>query len=583
MQDLQNQNRRTWISTVTAGIAGTVAVGLCTSPDAFARALSLQAQQADETQMQITADMVKSAAWIADLPLTAEHCEEIAKTLSEQLKTRKELRAFNIDDDTPTATAFVPHFFVAEPPRENSSQPSSAAPNVTSAVQVRCQWRSPIGELPKTESVHDAAFWTIQQLGEGLRQKRFTSVELTQMYLDRLAKYDPQLHCVVTINPKAIDEAKQADQRFSANAPLGPLDGIPWGAKDIISVPGMPTTWGAVAYRDRVRNTLATSAKRMQDSGAVLLGKLTVGTLAWGDEWFGGMTRNPWNPERGSSGSSAGSSCAVAAGLCGFALGSETLGSIVSPTRTCLTNGLRPTFGRVSRAGCMTLAWTMDKIGPIARNIEDCAVVFSKLVGSDGLDPTVVERDFHWPPEQWAPAKLKIGVLGRLRTSEQLVVDKLKEQGAEIVPLEFTTKHPIGAMVAALGVEAASMHDSLFRSAANDEELGKWGPTFREAQFTTGVDYVRGLRARVSMIQETERELAKVDFLVGDGDLARMNLTGHPSLVVAMGTNPERKTPYTVVLTGKLFSESVLLRAGTWIQELLPPTPRDPVLTEPAA
>lgn len=568
MPQLQNQSRRAWITTVVTGVTGSAVVGLCASQDAFARALFVQTQQAEESNSPITADMVKSAAWIADLPLTTEQCDEIAMTLTAQLTSRKELRAFPIDDDTPTATAFVPHFFVQD------SVPAGES------AKAAFQWQSPVKELPKFSNIQDAAFWTIQQLGEGLRQKRFTSVELTQMYLDRLAKYDPILHCVVTINSKAIEEAKQADQRFAANTPRGPLDGIPWGAKDIISIPGMPTTWGAIAYRDKVRDGLATTAKKMQDAGAVLLGKLTVGTLAWGDEWFGGTTKNPWNTERGSSGSSAGSSSAVSAGLCGFALGSETLGSIVSPTRTCLTNGLRPTFGRVSRAGCMTLAWTMDKIGPIARSIEDCAAVFANLLGPDGLDPTVVERDFQWPLESWSPTKLRVGVTSRLRTSEQLVVDKLKDQGVEIVPIDFGTKHPISAMVAALGVEAASMHDGLFRTAKTDSEIGKWGPTFREAQFTTGVDYVRGLRARVSMIQDTERELAKVDFLVGDGDLARMNLTGHPSLVVAMGSNSERNTPFTVVLTGKLFSETTLLRAGTWIQELLPPTPRDPVLPE---
>jgi Asp-tRNA(Asn)/Glu-tRNA(Gln) amidotransferase A subunit family amidase len=418
----------------------------------------------------------------------------------------------------------------------------------------------------------------VRQLAAGLRAKKFTSLQLTQMYLDRLRKYDPLLKCVVTFNELAIDHARQADAELTNGNDKGILHGIPWGAKDIIAVPGMPTTWGAVDYQDTVRDGTATIAQRMNDAGAVLLAKLSVGTLAWGDQWFRAMTRNPWDPDKGSSGSSAGSASAAVAGLVGFAIGSETLGSIVSPTRICCTTGLRPTFGRVSRHGCMTLGWSMDKIGPIARFVDDCAAIFPFMIGGDGLDATVVERPFAMPEQSWNVKSLRVGLPSNARSSEKRIAELLESHGAKLVPLDLPPDPRILAMTDAITVEAATMHGDLFERITEDSQVGKWGPTFREAQFCSAIDYVRALRARVDLIQKTETALSDVDLLIGDGDLARMNLTGHPSLVVSFGENAERKRPNTVVLTARLFAESMLLATGAWIQNQLPATPSKPTL-----
>ncbi len=254
------------------------------------------------------------------------------------------------------------------------------------------------------------AFQSIAVLGEGLRNGQWTSLQLTEMYLRRLKKYDPLLRCVISLTESmALEQAAKADEELKRGVDRGPLHGIPWGAKDLIAVPGYKTTWGAAPFKEQVREKEATVARRLREAGAVLVAKLSLGAMAWGDVWYDATTRNPWNPKQGSSGSSAGSASATVAGLCGFTIGSETLGSIISPTRRCRVTGLRPTFGRVSRAGCMALAWSMDKIGPIARTVEDCALIFASIAGSDGLDPTVVDRPFQWPIERdWK--KLKVGI-----------------------------------------------------------------------------------------------------------------------------------------------------------------------------
>jgi Asp-tRNA(Asn)/Glu-tRNA(Gln) amidotransferase A subunit family amidase len=387
------------------------------------------------------------------------------------------------------------------------------------------------------------------------------------------------LLCVVSYNQDAIESAKRADELLASGKDLGILHGIPWGAKDIISIPGMPTTWGAVDYKDRLRETMATVAEKIESAGAVLLAKLTVGTLAWGDQWFGGMTRNPWDIEQGSSGSSAGSACAVVAGLCGFAIGSETLGSIVSPTRVCSTCGLRPSFGRVSRYGCMTLGWTMDKIGPIGRTPRDCGLIFSKLLGSDGKDPSVFDAPFEWPIPDWSIKKLRFGVSSRPRGSERTIARMLTDEGAEVIELDFEPDPRIQAMTDAISVEAAAMHSELFESIQEDDQVGKWAPTFREAQFCSAIDYVQAMRARVALIQKTEQVLRQVDVYLGDGDLARMNLTGHPSMVVSFGEDVTNKKPKTLVLTSRFFHEPQLLMLADWIQRKLPPTPSQPELT----
>ncbi len=548
--------------------------------------IDLEAQDtASQSEIsEITSEMVRQASWQSRVELTDSHCEEIAKRLTAKAKSIQALRTASIEENTPMASVFLPAAFV-EPTTRFGHLPNHLQPNAEQTQgQLNGTWNAKqldALELPKFEpdKLEQVAFWTVEQLAAGLRRKLFTSEQLTAMYTERLKKYDPKLLCVVSYNQQAIASAKRADELLASGKDLGILHGIPWGAKDIISIPGMPTTWGAVDYKDRLRETMATVAQKMESAGAVLLAKLTVGTLAWGDQWFGGMTRNPWNIEQGSSGSSAGSACAVVAGLCGFAIGSETLGSIVSPTRVCSTCGLRPSFGRVSRFGCMTLGWSMDKIGPIGRTPRDCGLVFSKLLGSDGKDASVFDAPFEWPIPDWSIKKLRFGVSSRPKGSERTLAGLLAEQGAEVIELDFEPDSRIQAMTDAISVEAAAMHSELFESIQEDDQVGKWAPTFREAQFCSAIDYVQAMRARVALIQKTEQVLRQVDVYLGDGDLARMNLTGHPSMVVSFGEDLTNKKPKTLVMTGRFFHEPQLLMVADWIQRTLPPTPSQPELT----
>ena len=326
------------------------------------RAVIAQDEGAQELG-EITAEQVAKASWVVDAKLTQEQCEEVAKELTQRLRGLQPLRENPPQEDVPMPLAFLPSFFISSEDYEPEIKDASGVADLT-------DWKQTV-QVPKYETISDIVEWSIPQLALAIRQGLFSCEQLTRFYLDRLKYANDKLLCVVTFNDQAIQAAIEMDQELKQGQDRGVLHGIPWGAKDIIAVPGMPTTWGVGSYETREWQAPATVYEKMQNAGAVLLAKLSVGTMAMGDEWFRGTTKNPWNIKQGSSGSSAGSASAVAARLCPFALGSETLGSIVSPTRVCATSGLRPTFGRVSRAGCMTLAWSMDKIGPIANRVED--------------------------------------------------------------------------------------------------------------------------------------------------------------------------------------------------------------------
>lgn len=549
-------NRR---QAVLAALGSGVCGGLTIEP-VLGRAIASQVIEG----VEITGKQIAEACWIADVQWTEEQCEEVAKSLNRKLAGWKEYRKSLPKEDVPMPLAYRPAFFL--PPDENGNLlPFQQSVQSQQSVQPLVL---PDRDLKWNNRIEDVVEWPIRNLAHGLRQKWYTSEELTDFYFQRLKRANDELLCVVQMNDAAMQSAKERDVELSQGKDRGILHGIPWGAKDIIAIRGLPCSWGVGRYRDRDWPETATVAKRLFEAGAVLLAKLSVGTLAWGDIWHGGKTRNPWNTDQGSSGSSAGSASAVAARLCPFAIGTETLGSIVSPTRVCGTSGLRPTFGRVSRSGCMTLSWTMDKVGPIANRVEDCQVVFSAILGPDGLDPTVVELPFQ--AKQGLELKgLRVGVTNRLNASERRVRQWFEAQGAKIVDVEFPAA-PIRIMSEALSTEAASVHELLFRDAKEGDELGKWGPSFREAQWVRAVDYLHGMRSRVALIRETEVELRKVDLLIGDGDLSRMNLTGHPTLVVSFGEEENERKPRTVALTGRMFSEGMLLAVGDAIQKSEP-------------
>lgn len=538
---------------------------------AFQRTLAAQVAE----KGAITAEMIQQAEWVADLQLNDDERQAVAKSLAETLASAAGIRKIMIDVDTPPAQVFRPDFFYEAAAADIAGRSLAKPPS-----QVQVAWSVDVNL--KSSAPDELAFASIAQQASLLATKRLSSRELTAIYLARLKRYDPLLKCVVTLlEEHAMQLAGASDQRRAEGRSRGVLDGIPWVAKDLIAMPPWKTTWGAEPFKDQVRPNTATVATRLADEGAVVLAKVTLGALAWGDEWFGGMTRNPWNSEQGSSGSSAGSAASVAAGLATFALGSETLGSIISPCRRCRTSGLRPTFGRISRAGCMPLAWSMDKIGPIARHVDDLALVFGSLLGTDGKDPSVVERSFQWPVERKL-SELTIGLTDDpLNATEQAALDYLKSAGAKTKSIDLKSEIPVEALSVMLGVEAAAVFETPYRS-DRTANYGLWSSTFRNAQFVTAIHFLQANRLRGQLITETQQKLSAVDVVLGGNDLTLTNLTGHPSLVVHCGSETvrERRVPGVIKLTAAAYREDILLHIGKTIQEALPPEPKSPELPD---
>jgi Asp-tRNA(Asn)/Glu-tRNA(Gln) amidotransferase A subunit family amidase len=513
----------------------------------FQRALAAQTTGA----AAVTAEMIQQAEWIAGLKLNEAERKAVAGSVNQQLRGFEQMRAVKLDNSVPPALSFF-----ATPAQANDKQPRGEA-------------RLPDRNVQRPANGDELAFLSVAELATLIRTKQLSSTELTKLYLDRLRTYDPALRCVVNFTEElALKQAEQADKDIGAGNYRGPLHGIPWGAKDLIAYPGYKTTWGAAPFKDQTIDTKATVAKRLDDAGAVLVAKLTLGALAMGDRWFGGMTRNPWNPKRGSSGSSAGSCSATAAGCIGFGIGSETYGSIVSPCRECGTSGLRPTFGRVSRHGCMALSWSMDKLGPIARRLEDCALVFAAIHGADGLDPTAVDRPFIWP----CPRKLKELKVGYIETTtsvkDRAELTVLRELGVELIPIKLPSNLPTGPLLQILFVEAGTAFDELTRKGIT-EGLNTWPATFRQAQFVPAVEYIRANRIRTLLMQEMQKVMAEVDLYVGGNDLLITNLTGHPTIVLPNGFRQQggMEMPFSITFTGRLFGESELLAVGVAYQE----------------
>lgn len=507
----------------------------------FQRALAAELTQDNA----LTSEALRQAEWISGITLTETEREQLRDKVDRLRERLHAVRAFELDpqvapamrfqvDRMPPATATRPDISVIE------SHPPQLPPN--------------------NEAL---AFLPLSELSALIRTRRLTSLELTECYLDRLRRHDETLHCVVNLTPElALTQAARADAEIAAGRYRGPLHGIPWGAKDLIAYPGYPTTWGAPQFRQRVLPDKATVAQRLDDAGAVLVAKLSLGALAMGDQWYGGKTRNPWNPDEGSSGSSAGSAAAVAAGLVGFALGSETLGSIISPCRRCGTTGLRPTFGRVSRHGCMALTWSMDKIGPITRSVEDAALVLGAIHGADGLDPTAADAPFSWPERQ-ANKTIRIGYLEGEANEDALAV--LKELGFTLLPSAMPKGFPVWAMNIILTAEAATAFHEFTRDGVT-EGLNTWPDEFRKGHFIPAVDYLRANRIRSRLMSAMTQLFQNVDVFLGGGrdELAMSNLTGHPSVVIPNGFIEEegKKRVQSLKFTGACFGETSLLQVA---------------------
>ena len=526
------------------GLSGTLLPGV----------LWAQAQQAPK----VTKEMVAEAEKIAGLEFTDAQREEIVKGLDTNLANLEQLRATPLPNSVSPALLFDPVPAGVQLPTQRRPMRLSVAPKVT-----------------RPANLDDVAFWSVRQLGELVRTKQVSSVELTEMYLARLRKHGPTLQAVITLlDERALAQARRADVEIKAGRYLGPLHGIPWGAKDLLAVKGHPTTWGAKPYETQVLDLDATVVSCLDEAGAVLVAKLTLGALAQGDQWYGGQTKNPWNLEQGSSGSSAGSSACVAAGLVGFAIGTETRGSIVSPATRCGITGLRPTYGRVSRHGAMALAWSMDKIGPLCRSVEDCAIVLEAIRGPDGHDRTVRDVPFNWDGTQKATA-LRVGYLKSAfeaerpdpatstKTFDDAALGVLRWLGINPVPVELPSAYPVGAIGSLLGVEAAAAFDDITRDGrVSLMERSSWPATFRQNQLYPAVEYIQANRVRTLLMEATHEALRNFDVVVTPSSVgnqvALTNLTGQPCVVVPSGFR-ENGTPVSISFLGNLFGEAPAL------------------------
>lgn len=528
-------NRRQWVNTLA---------GLGIGTGTFHRALATQVTSQSPAATAVTAEMIQQAEWIAGVTLTESERKRLVSAMTQQLRSFEQLRKVEVPNHVPPALVFQP-IGAHEGPRELSSI-SLIMPH----------------SVNKPSTDDELAFSSVITLSHLIRIRKISSRELTQFYLNRLKQYNPALLCVISFTEDlALKQAEQADNEIAQGNYRGPLHGIPWGAKDLIAIPGFKTTWGAGPFKEQSLNMKATVASKLEEAGAVLVAKLSLGALAMNDGWFGGQTRNPWNNKQGSSGSSAGSASATSAGLVGFALGSETLGSIVSPSTRCGTTGLRPTFGRVSRVGCMALAWSMDKIGPLARTVEDCAFIFNAIQGHDPEDPSTVDKGFRYPSSR-SLASMRVGyVANNRKIEEREELRALQELGVQLVPIKLPSNVPVNALYSILTAEAGAAFDDLTRKGIK-EGIGTWPATFQQAQFIPAVEYIRANRVRTLLMQEMEKCIADVDLYVGGNDLILTNFTGHPQVVMPFGfrkSSDGTETPGAITFTGKLFGESDLL------------------------
>ena len=436
-------------------------------------------------------------------------------------------------------------------------------------------------QLPKNRN--DLAFYSIPELAGLLRAKKITSVELTRFFIDRLKKWGDTLQCVISLTEDtAMAQAKRADDEIKSGKYRGVLHGIPYGLKDLFAVKGYKTTWGSTPYKDQYVNEDAFVYQQLRKAGAVLCAKLSLGALAQNNKWFGGETKNPWNLNEGSSGSSAGSAAATVAGLLPFAIGTETLGSIVSPSTRCGATGLRPTFGSVSRSGAMVLCWSLDKIGPLCRSAEDAAIVFNYIRGTDGKDPGSIDRSFPYTGVADFK-KLRVAYADnyfkRLRPADSSilkVLDVYRSLGADLKPIEFpdSTLYPVNFISVILGSESAAAFDELTRTNRDDlierQDRFFWPNSFRSGQMIPAVEYINANRYRYNLCKAFNEFMNNYDVVIiptfSGRQLALTNLTGHPVVVMPVGFN-QTGSPLSITLIGNLYDEATILAAAKAYQD----------------
>ncbi len=510
----------------------------------------------------ITAQVVKEAEKLMGLEFSTAEVDSMLGGLEEQRVNFENNRKISIDNSVAPALVFDPI-----PPGHTLEIPDQGF-----------RWDE-LAQVKMPKNRDELAFYTIRELASLLKNQQITSVALTEFFLDRLKKFDPQLHCVITLTEDlALKQAQRADEEIKAGNYRGPLHGIPYGIKDLLATKNYKTTWGATPFQNQMIDQDAAVVKKLEEAGAVLVAKLTMGALAWGDVWFGGMTRNPWNTEQGSSGSSAGSASAVSAGLVPFAIGTETLGSIVSPSTVCGVTGLRPTFGRVSRAGAMALSWSMDKIGPLCRDAEDAILVLNHIYGPDGEDLSVKDLPLNYDANQ-SLSSYKIGYLKkdferdyRFKENDEKALEKFRSLGIELIPIELPALPDISFV---LWVEAATAFDELTRSGQDDQLVRQvkraWPNFFRQSRFIPAVEYLQANRLRTQLMQEMAQMMEKVDMFItpswASSSLTMTNLTGHPCVVMPNGFD-QRGNPTSITIVGDLYEEGKMIRLAKAFQEV---------------
>ena len=488
---------------------------------------------------KITMDMLKTAEELAGLNFTEAQRRMMLEGVNQNLQSYDQIRRVPLEASIEPALRFSP-----------------VLPGMTFDTARQPFRMSAVGTQTRPDDLQTVAFWPMVNLSTLIRSRQLSSVELTRLYLDRLKRFDPLLKCTINITEDlALKQAARADAEIASDHYRGPLHGIPWGAKDLIAKQGYPTTWGTPIYRSRVIDTDATVVKRLEEAGAVLIAKLATGELAHDDVWFGGQTKNPWDPNEGSGGSSAGPAAAVAAGLVAFAIGTETGGSMIDPSIRCGVTSLRPTFGRVSRHGVMPGAWSFDKVGPMCRAVEDCALVLNAICGPDGMDLTVTDLPFNWDA-MLDVKKLRVGYLknaiGQQRVfpeeqaSDEATLEKLRSLGLNLRAIELPNLPVNAALSISAFVEICAVWDEMIRT-GQDAQLTRQDPDHignacRTARFVPAVEYIQASRVRMLLMKSMAKTMADVDVYVAPQsrindsstpvnlNLWITNLTGHPLL-----------------------------------------------------
>ena len=545
---------------------------------------------------RISIDTIRAAEQMAGVSYTDAERAAMVDNLATQIGLSLHRRAVRLPHDLAPATRFDPRL-----PGWTARDPGPFAPLMPDP-----------GPLPDDDAA--IAFAPVAQLAGWIRSGALRSERLTTLYLDRIARFGPALECIATVTSDlAITQARRADALLASGVYLGPLHGIPWGCKDILDTAGITTGWGAEPWSGRVPYTDATVVRRLAEAGAVLIAKTTVGALAYGDIWYGGHTRNPWNLDEGSSGSSAGSGAATAAGLVGFSLGTETLGSIVGPSVRCGTTGLRPTYGRVPRTGAMPLCWTLDKIGPICRSVTDTALVLAAIDGGEAADPGSIAAPFGYDAAR-PIAGLRLGYHPAdfdgegAHDLDRAMLDAARALGLTLAPLTRADL-PYDSLMNTLLAEAAASFEELTLSDQDDlltwQEAGSWPNVFRKARFLSAVDHVQLDRLRRRVMQDMDAAFQGVDAIIGPclaGPMLTItNFTGHPCLVIrcgfrqshtrrnlslaearldqgAEGAGALHAVPHAISLYGRLFDEGTVLRIGAALEAALGVAERRPPL-----